>query len=159
MKLLYRVLRFVAVIAICLAVVVPAVTYVALSVTPVQNRIARECERRLSELLDCRVSVGGLGIVPFNRVVLRDVVVETAPGDTVLTARRLGAGVRLWSLVSDEPVTVNYVELTGMNLRLAKDSADAPLNIAPIIAALQPKDPSKPPTAFDLRINTVLLRS
>ncbi len=159
MKLLYRVLRFFVVIAICLAVVVPAVTYVALSVTPVQQRIARQCERSLSELLHCRVSIGGLGIVPFNRVVLRDVVVETAPGDTVLTARRLGAGVRLWSLVSDDPVTVNYVELTGMDARLEKASPGAPLNIQPIIDALKPKDQSKPPTAFDLRINTVLLRS
>jgi len=49
--------------------------------------------------------------------------------------------------------------LTGMDACLEKASPGAPLNIQPIIDALKPKDPSKPPTAFDLRINTVLLRS
>ena len=114
----YRILRVIAVMIICLAFIIPGVTYVALSLTPVQNRIARECERQLSELLQCKVSVGTLGIVPFNRVVLRDVAVESAPGDTVLTARRIGAGVRMWSLVTDDPITVNYVEIVGMDARL-----------------------------------------
>ena len=76
MKLLYRVLRFFAVIVLCLLVVVPAVTYVALSLTSVQRDIALRCEKELSGLLDCRVTIGSLGIVPFNRVVLRNVAVE-----------------------------------------------------------------------------------
>ena len=39
--MLYRIVRLIAVALLALAVVVPAVTYVALSVTPVQRRIAR----------------------------------------------------------------------------------------------------------------------
>ena len=103
-------MRLCAVALITLAVIVPAVTYVALSLTPVQRRIASECEKRLSELLDSQVKIGSLGIVPFSRVILRDVAVVTAPGDTALTARRLGAGVRMWSLFTDDPITINYVE-------------------------------------------------
>ncbi len=159
MKLLYRVLRFFAVIVLCLLVVVPAVTYVALSLTSVQRDIALRCEKELSGLLDCRVTIGSLGIVPFNRVVLRNVAVETAPGDTALTVRRLGAGVQLLSVLSGGPVVVDYVELIGMDARLSRDSIGSPLNIQSVIEALKPKDNTKPPTAFDLRINTVLLRS
>ena len=55
MKTPYRVVRFIAVIVLCVAVLVPAVAYVALSVTPVQRRIAREAEVRLSRLLDADV--------------------------------------------------------------------------------------------------------
>ena len=73
MKLLYRVLRFLAVIILCVAVVLPAITYVGLSLTPVQRRIADRCEVELSRLLGSEVTIGGLGIIPFNRVVLRDV--------------------------------------------------------------------------------------
>ena len=158
-KTVYRVLRSVLVSAICLLVLVPGLLFVALSVSPVQRRIASVCEKELSSLLDCRVTVGGLGIVPFNRVVLRNVSVETTPGDTALTVRRLGAGVRLFSLISDDPITVNYVELNGLDLRLMRDSASAPLNIQCVIDALSPKDRNKPPSRFDLRINTVMLRS
>ena len=55
-----------------------------------------ELLEQLSELLDARVTIGRLGIMPFNRVILRDVTVETAPGDTALTADRLGVGVAVY---------------------------------------------------------------
>lgn len=90
MKLIYRLLRTIAVTAIILVAVVPAVLYVALSLTGVQRRIADTLETELSALLDARVTIGDLGVMPFNRVILRDVTVETAPGDTALTVRRLG---------------------------------------------------------------------
>lgn len=145
--------------ALLFLLVVPALTYVALSLTGVQRRVADRMETELSRLLGCEVKVGSLGIVPFNRVSLRNVSVITAPGDTALTVRRLGAGVRLGSLLSDGPLTVNYLELIGMDARLWRDSASAPLNIQPIIEALKPKDKNKPPTLFDLKVNTVLIRS
>ena len=69
--MLYRIVRLIAVALLALAVVVPAVTYVALSVTPVQRRIARIAERELSKALSVKVEIGSLGIVPFNRAVLR----------------------------------------------------------------------------------------
>lgn len=159
MKTLYRIFRFILVSAICILVVVPGLVFVALSVSPVQRGIADTCERELSKLLDCKVTVGDLGIIPFNRIVLRNVVVETAPGDTALTVRRLGAGIRLFSLVSGDPITVSYIDLTGMRISVYRDSANAPLNIQPIINALSTKESNKQPTAFDLKINTVMLRS
>ena len=58
-------------------------------------------------MLGARVTVGDLGVTPFNRVTLRDVTVETAPGDTALTVRRLGAGINLWSLVSGDRIAIN----------------------------------------------------
>lgn len=159
MKLFYRLFRTVFVTVIILIAVIPAILYVALSLTGVQRRIADTLETELSELLDARVTIGGLGIVPFNRVILRNVAVETAPGDTALTVRRLGAGVSLWSGLTSDTWRVNYVQLIGMDARLRRDSVGAPLNIQPIIDALQPKDRKKPPTSFDLRVATVIIRS
>ena len=158
MKTVYRILRVILVSALCLAVVVPGVAFVALSLSGVQRQIADVCENELSKLLDSRVTVGNLGIVPFNRVILRNVTVEPAPGDTAITVRRLGAGVRLFSLLSGDPVIVDYVEINGLKASVWRDSADAPLNIQPIITALAPKDRNKPRASFDLRINTVMLR-
>lgn len=159
MNTVYRILRSLLIVAICVAVVSPLVLYVALSLPSVQSRVARQCETSLSQLLGCEVAVGDLGIVPFNRVVLRNVAVVTAPGDTALTVRRLGAGIRLMSLFGDEPLTINYVELVGMDARLRRDSVGAPLNIQPIIDALSPKKERREPSGLDLRINTVMIRS
>lgn len=159
MKLIYRLLRTIVVTALILAAVIPAVLYVALSLSGVQRSIADTLERELSALLDARVTIGDLGVMPFNRVILRDVTVETAPGDTALTVSRLGAGVSIWDGLTSDTWRVDYVQLVGMDARLRRDSVTAPLNIQPIISALSPKDKSKPPTSFDLKVSTVIIRS
>lgn len=159
MKSIYRLLRTIVVTALILAAVVPAVLYVALSLTGVQRRIADTLQAELSALLDARVTIGDLGVMPFNRVILRDVTVETAPGDTALTVKRLGAGVSLWEGLISDTWRVDYVQVVGMDARLRRDSLGAPLNIQPIISALAPKDKNKPPTSFDLKVSTVIIRS
>lgn len=158
MKLTYRLLRTLLVTAIILLAVIPAVLYVALSMTGVQQRIASRLETELSELLGAKVTIGDLGILPFNRVVLRNIAVETAPGDTALTVRSLGAGVSWWDGLTSDSWRVDYVQIIGMDARLRRDSATAPLNIQPVIEALSPKDKSKPPTSFDLKVSTVIIR-
>lgn len=122
MKNGYRLLRVLLVTVIMLVAVVPAALYVALSLDGVQRRIADEAERQLSELLDARVTIGRLGIMPFNRVILRDVTVETAPGDTALTADRLGVGVAVWDALLARRWRVDYVALVGADVRLSRDS-------------------------------------
>jgi hypothetical protein len=159
MKWGYRLLRTIIVSAIILVAVVPAILFVALSISGVQRRIADTLEKELSELIDAKVTIGDLGILPFNRVILRDVAVETAPGDTALVVNRLGAGVSLLSGLIGDTWRVDYVELIGMDARIRRDSINGPLNIQPIITALQPKDKNKPPTSFDLKVSTVIIRS
>ena len=159
MKLIYRILRTILVTALILAAVIPAVLYVALSLTGVQRRVADRLETELSALLDARVSIGDLGVMPFNRVILRDVVLETAPGDTALTVSRLGAGVSLFDGLLSDTWRVDYVQLIGLDARLRRDSLSAPLNIQGVIDALGPKDKTKPPTSFDLKVSTVIIRS
>ncbi len=158
-KWIYRVFRGLLVTAILLGFVVPAGLYVALSLGGVQRGMADAAERELSALLAAKVTIGKLNIAPFNRVMLSDVVVETAPGDTALYARDIGAGVDLWSAVRSDIWTVNYVAVMGLRGKLWRDSIGAPLNIQPLIDALSPKDKSKPPTKFSLRVPTVILRS
>lgn len=158
MKNFYRVLRLLAVAILCALVIVPAIAYVALSLTSVQNRIAETCEQQLSQLLGCHVDIGEVGIAPFNRVTLRNVVIETSPGDTALVARRLGAGIHLTSLLH-QPIAISHVELIGADIRLYRVTDNSKLNIQPIINALQPKNKDNKPKDFDFQINAVLLRS
>lgn len=159
MKSSYRLLRTILVTALILIAVLPSMLYVALSLSGVQRRVADQLEVELSRLLDARVTIGDLGVMPFNRVILRDVAVETVPGDTTLTVSRLGAGVSLWNAIATNSWRVDYVQLIGLDARLRRDSIGAPLNIQPIIAALQPKEKNKPPTSFDLKVSTVIIRS
>ncbi len=158
-KWIYRVFRSLLVTAIVMVFVVPAALYVALSLSGVQRRVADTAEKELSELLGAKVTIGRLNIIPFNRVVLGNVVIETAPGDTALAARSIGAGVDLLGALRSDTWTINYVAVTGLRGKLYRETPSAPLNIQPVINALDPKEKNKPPTRFSLRVPTVVLRS
>ncbi len=158
-KWIYRVFRSLLVTAIVMVFVVPAALYVALSLSGVQRRVADTAEKELSELLGAKVTIGRLNIIPFNRVVLGNVVIETAPGDTALAARSIGAGVDLLGALRSDTWTINYVAVTGLRGNLYREAPGAPLNIQPVIDALGPKEKNRPPTRFSLRVPTVILRS
>lgn len=159
MKWVYRILRSVILFAIALAVLVPSGLFVALSVPGVQRDIRLKAERELSELLDMTVTIGDVNVAPFSRVALRRVAITDQNGDTAVAADRIGAGVSLAALVWKRRLVVNYTELIGVDIKLRRDSAGAPLNIQPMLDALAPKNAGQPPKRFDFKVNTVVVRT
>lgn len=158
MTLFYRIFRSIVVTMIMLVIVVPLVVYVLLTLTPVQNSLKSTTEQELSRLLDSHVTIKSLGISPFNRVVLREIAVTDNKSDTLMKVHRLGAGINLSSLMRGNRIVVDYAELTEIDLRLKRDSANAPLNIDHVIRALSKKDDKKKPKPFDIAVNTVVIR-
>lgn len=140
-----------------LAVILPALTYILLSIKGVQNFIKEQCETELSNQLGADVSIDDLSILPFNRALIRGVTVSI-DGDTVGSVREIGAGIDVWRLVWHREVAINYASVIGLDALICRDSANAPLNIQPIIDRLTNKDHNKPPARFNLRINTIVLR-
>lgn len=143
---------------IALAVILPALLYVALSLPWVHDAIRQKCENVMSEKLGADVIIKDLGIRPFNRATIRGVAIVNA-GDTLMTADRIGAGINIYELLMHGNIAIDYAELTGADIRLRKDTPESPLNIQPVIDALSGKDRDKEPAKFDLRINTVVVRT
>lgn len=158
MTLFYRIFRSIVVTMIMLIIVVPLLVYVLLTLTPIQNSLKSTTEQELSRLLDSNVTIKTLSIAPFNRVVLRNITVTDNESDTLMKVHRLGAGINLSSLMRGDRIVVDYAELTGIDLRLERDSIGAPLNIDHVIKALSKKDDSKEPKPFDIAVNTVVIR-
>lgn len=159
MKKFYKILRSVIVTLIIVAFTVPAMLYVALSLPSVQKWLCHKAETELSSLLTVNVDIDYVQISPFNRVSLHGVTVADSLGQPMLRLQRLGAGINFWSYLFRDCVVVDYAEIIGMNADIHRDSIGSPLNIQPVITALQPKDKTKPPTKFDFRINTVVIRT
>ncbi len=143
---------------LALILLVPVTLFVMLSLPSIQNNVRSIGEQELSKLLCTDVSIGEVSIAPFNRLTLRDIAIKDVNNDTALFISRLGAGINLTSLFKSDRITINYAEIIGLDARLSKESPDAPLNIRNIINALKPKDKSKPPTLFDLKVNTIVIR-
>lgn len=158
MKWAVKIVRALLVTALLVGLGVPALLYVALSLPAVNDALRQRAERELSALLGASVGIGGLEISPFNGATLTDVTVAVAPADTVARIERLGAAVQMGTLATDGKLVVSYVELIGLRASVSRATPGAPLNIQPIIDALSPADDGKPPTLFDFRINTVVIR-
>lgn len=158
MTTIYKIIRALIVTVLVLAIGVPLVLYVILSMDSVQNRIRDIGERELSSLLGAEVKIGNINIQPFNKISMRDVNVILEPGDTAVHVDRLGAGVLLFRLVANKRLIFSHAEIIGLDGHLYRDSLGAPLNIQPIIDKLSPKDKSKPPTQYDVRINNIVIR-
>lgn len=159
MKWFYKILRALAVSLIALVFLLPAALYIVLSLPSFQEMVARRAETELSALLDMKVEIGRLSISPFNRVTLERIALSDSTGAHAIDVERLGAGINLWQYLAHDRIVLDYAELIGLDARLTRDSVGAPLNIQPLIDALSPKDKTKPPTLFDLRINTVVIRT
>ena len=144
--------------AIILAVTVPVGLFIALSIPRIQNSIRTTAERELTSLLGMNVGIGNVNIAPFSRITLKRVSITDAEGDTAISADHIGAGLNLTSLIFKRRMEVNYAEIIGLDARLQRDSAGAPLNIQPMIDALAPRDTTRKPRPYDLRINTVVIR-
>lgn len=158
-KKAYKIFRAVTVSAIALMFLLPAVLYVVLSLPSVQEMMARRAEKELTELLNMKVEIGRLSISPFNRVTIERISISDSTGVKAIGVDRLGAGINLWQYLAHNRIVLDYAEMIGLDARLTRDSVGAPLNIQPMIDALMPKDKTKPPTPFDLRINTVVVRT
>lgn len=157
MKKAYRIFRAVIMTAVILAVVVPAMVYVLLSMPLVQEMLRKRCETELSGQLGVDVKIDHLVVRPFNRASVEGVALVN-DGDTLARVREIAAGVDVWGLISHGDISVNYASIIGLDARVSRDSLNAPLNIQPIIDRLSNKDKKKPPTRFDLRVNTVVIR-
>lgn len=158
LKTTYKIVRTVVVTVLLLGLVLPALLYVTLTLPPVQNRLRGTAEDQLTKLLGVEVSIGRLDFSPFNRLTLHDVALVGEGCDTIATIGRLGAGINLTQLVVNEKIVVTFAEIIRLNGHIRRATPDAPLNIQPIIDALSPKDSNKPPTQFDFKVCTVIIR-
>lgn len=159
MKWSYKILRAILVSLLSLMILLPTTLYVVMSLSPVQNKVKAIGEEEIRKLLNTNIKIGSVIFTSFNRITLRNIVIEDANGDTAAYVKRLGAGINLSKLIKHQSIEINYTELIGLDARISKMTHDAPLNIQHIIDALKPKEKNKPPTPFDLKINTVVIRN
>lgn len=143
---------------IVLFVVLYAGLYVVLSVPSVQEWVKERVCRELSTLFGGDLTISSLTVRPFSEVLLSDVALASPAGDRVAVISRIAAGIDLWTLFSDRRIVLNYAEIIGLDARLVQNEEGAPLNIQFLLDALSPKDRTKPPAHFDVKIRNVVVR-
>ena len=158
MRKFYTIIRNVVVAVILTIVGLYLILYIAISLPFVQNSVKEIAQTELSKFLNTQISVEQLSIAPFNQVVLQNVGIKDQDCKELINIDKLGAGINLWALLSKGEIIVSYAEIIGLDAKITQKAQGAPLNLQFLIDALKPKDPNKPPTKFDLSIQSVVLR-
>ena len=160
MKFVRQSIRFILVSALLIAVVLPATLFLVLSTPPAQRKIKNIAEAELTQVLGTDVAIGNIIYHPFNTLEISDVTVAdpARPGVNALAIGRVSARFELFHFLRTGRLYFDYAVLFAPQVRLWRASAGEPLNIQPIIDRFKPKDPSKPPTHFDLAISTLIIR-
>ncbi len=158
LRKIYRVIRSVVFSVLLSVAGLMLLVYILVAIPPIQDAIRKEAERQLSVFFATDVRIGQLNFTPFNRIELRDVAIPSPDGRKCITATRVGAGIELWHLITQREFVITYAELIGLDFYLSKKSLDGELNIQFLIDALKPKEAGKPPTKFDLKIHSVVIR-
>lgn len=157
MRTAWKIFRALVSVLLLLAVLIPVSLYVLLSVDGVQNTIRDVAATELSRLLGADISIGKVGIRPFNRLAIDDVAL-TLDSDSIAGIDRISAGFDLFHFLRTREVVIDYALLDGVDVHISRADSAAPLNIQPIIDHLSSDKPSEE-KPFELRINTVILRN
>lgn len=159
LKLIYKVVRSVLFSAVIAVAALYLLIYVALSIPIIQSKIKGIAETELSAFLGGPLSIERLNFYPFNEVVLSGVTLRAPDASQpCISAETIGAGINLWKLITRQKIEITYAELISPDVKLSQATPQSKLNIQFLIDALSPKDKTKPPTKFDLRINNVVIR-
>lgn len=157
MSWIYKIFRAIIVTMIVLSIFVPITLFIILSIPSAQNQIKTTAEKRLTELIEMKVKIGGINIAPFSRISLKHVIVSDSLNDTVLTIEKLGASINISDLFLKNKIVLNYAELIGLDANISRENRDSELNIQPLINAFS-KNNSDKASNFNLRINTIVIR-
>lgn len=158
LKWTYKVVRSILLTVIVTVAGIYLLTYILLSIPAVQDKVKGEAERQLTAFLGGRVEIGDFDFYPFNEAILKDVSIHDPKGDKCIGIGKLGAGIRLWRLISTGQIEITYAELIDGDFQITQATPDAPLNIQFLIDAFSPKDKNKPPASFDVKIHNVVIR-
>lgn len=162
MSRIYKVYRVVRSLLFGMVLAIAAIsllTYILVSLPPVQRKIKDIAQKELSAYLKTEVKIGSLSIYPFNRLEISDAHIPSPDGRPCVDIEKLGAGIDIWKLLLDKKIEITYAEIIGLDFRLRKPAPDKKLNIQFLIDAFKPKKPGAPPTKFDLRLRSIVIRS
>ncbi|WP_198007167.1 translocation/assembly module TamB domain-containing protein [Alloprevotella rava] len=121
-----------------------------------QRIIANGIQEALSEKLHTTVTIGGINIGLFNRVIIKDLKIKDQSQHPLLGCKLVTAKIEIKPLLWGE-ISLRTISLLDANIQLYKKTANSPTNFQFIIDALKSKEEKKE-AALNLRINSIILR-
>lgn len=158
MKISHKIIRAILVVLLVLILATPMALYVTISLPSVQHKLCKIGEEELTKLLGTDVEIESISITPFNQLSINNVSIKDDFKKDALKIETIDAGIDFYEYFKNDKIVITHAALIGLDAKIYRQTPSSPINIQNIITKLQPKDKTKPPTKFDLRINNVVIR-
>ena len=159
LKWTYKIVRSILFTTIIVAVGLFTLLYTLLAIPPVQNYLKKQIQEELCVFFNSKVELGHLNFKPINELIIEDAVIYDHNQKECIRIGEVGAGINIWRFIFGQKIEVTYVELLNFKADIYQTAENEPLNIDFIIKAFEPKDKTKSPTKFDLKIHNIVIRN
>lgn len=139
--------------ALLAGVVFPTAVYLMLSSSWAQQQLRLFAQKELSALLGVEVTIGGAELRLPDRLTLSDISARDDLDSVALRVRSIDARVETIDLIRSRRLIVDYATISGLDLRLYRDSISSPLNIQGIISRLSSRPKGQQSQSIDLTLN------
>jgi hypothetical protein len=137
----------------CLLVVI----FLFLHLPPVQQKIKNFALREIMKTTGNRLLIGNIRFSPFNRLRMEAVYISDLWGDTLLCAEKLDAGFEIFPILKKR-LCIRTVDISGFDIRIHKDSIDAPLNFRFLLDAFNDDATETDPSGMKMEIDRISLK-
>jgi len=141
-----------------LGIIVLAI-YFLLGLPSVQQKIKELVLREITKKTQSTISIGNIRFSLFNRLEADELYAGDLKNDTLLYAEKVSAAFDLFKLFHKQLV-IHSVEAEGLDLRVSKDSANAPFNFQFLIDAFASDTVQSPDSSsLQMAIDHILLKN
>ena len=121
-----------------------------LKLPPVQQKIKALVLQEITKKTKNKISIGNLRFSPFNRLQLEELYASDLKNDTLLYIEKLNADFNFLKLFRKQFI-IQSVEIDRFDIRISKDSVNAPFNFQFLIDAFA-SDPVQPADNSNLQL-------
>ena len=153
MRMPIKILRAILIGILLVVIGIPLTAYIMLSTDWAQQRMADTAREALLLVLGTETYLDDVEYAPFNRLKIKGVAILDNYGEPCLAIDEIQVRMELAELILHQKFIIDYVVIDGLDIRIFKDTPDAPLNISGIIERFKKDDAPKEPKQFLLRLN------
>jgi len=158
MAKLRKFLRAFFVTLFIVAIGLPVSIYVVLSTPWAQDELRQIAVQELTDWLGTPVEIGRIDYDPFNTLAITSITVRDSAGKPALAIGQVQARFELVNFLRTRRFIFDYALIDAPEIHLYRMTPGSPLNVQPILDRIAPKDKNKPPSKFDLKIGTAVIR-
>ena len=157
MRTIFRIIKRLLLLSVMTLTALYLILYVVISYPGVQDKVRSKAEDMLHKQLNVDIAIDRIELSPFDRIELYGVTLPDLDGDTLLYAKKIGAGIKYLDLILHDKIHLSNIQLFGLDVNITRATPTSDTNLQFLIDAFASKEEEEQ-EPINLGINSALIR-